>query len=125
MTSTYQGMNVTFPEQARGTKCFTTETEARAHPCKPKEKKFIFAKQGQYEHGAPTPGLNGEVPRDTISSAGGNYNYVVAFPGGCYSWMNHMVVPGGTRRLRAFTLNIPTTNTTRTQFGARHVARSV
>ncbi len=94
MTSAYQGMGADLPEAARGTKCFATEAEARARPCKATEKKFIFAKQGQYEHGAPIPGPNGQVPRDTISSAGGNFNYIVAFPGGCYGWMNNGIYPG-------------------------------
>ncbi len=93
MSAAYQGMHVDLPETARGTKCYSTEAEARAHPCTSGQKKFVFAKQGQYEHGAPTPGPNGEVPRDTISNAGGHFNYVTAFPGGCYGWMNHMVNP--------------------------------
>ncbi len=107
MTSVYQGMNVTFPENARGTKCFATEAQARAHPCKPSEKKFIFAKQGQYQHGAPIPGPNGEVPRDTISSAGGNYNYIVAFPGGCYGWMNNGVYPGADPQMASISPTYP------------------
>lgn len=94
MTSAYQGMGVDLPEAARGTQCFATEAQARARSCKATEKKFIFAKQGQYEHGAPIPGPNGQVPRDTISSAGGNFNYIVAFPGGCYGWMNNGIYPG-------------------------------
>jgi RHS repeat-associated protein len=94
MCSVYQGMHVVFPEQARGTRCFATEAQARARRCTPPNKSFVFAKQGQYQHGPPTPGPDGEVPRDTISSAGGNYNYVTAFQGGCYGWMNNGVYPG-------------------------------
>jgi len=125
MASAYQGMIVIFPETARGTKCFVTEVEARSRPCPTGQKKFIFAKQGQYEHGAPTPGPNGEVPRDTISSAGGNCNYVTAFPGGCYGWMNHNFIPGGDPQVASFGPHYPNDDITRTRYGARHVARNV
>lgn len=96
MASAYQGLNATFPEEAAGTQCFSTEAQARARPCKPSEKKFIFAKQGQYQNGRPKPGPGGTVPNNTISSDGGNYNYVTAFPGGCYGWMNWGVGYGPT-----------------------------
>jgi RHS repeat-associated protein len=94
MTRAYQGMNVILPETAPGTKCFATRAQARARPCKPSEKKFIFAVQGDYAHGAPTPGLHGVVPNDTILTATGNYNYVTMFPGGCYGWMSNVNYPG-------------------------------
>ena len=99
MASAYQGMNVTFPETAPGTQCFNTQAEAQARTCPSGQKKFTFAKQGQYEHGSPTPGPNGQVPNDTISNAGGHYNYVGAFPGGCYGWMNNAISrPGQSAR---------------------------
>jgi len=91
MTSAYQGMNMGLPENAPGTQCFATEAQARAHHCPPQQHKFIFSKQGPYAHGAPHPGPHGEVPNDTISSAG-LFNYIVAFPGGCYGWMNFATV---------------------------------
>ena len=107
MCSVYQGMHVLFPENARGTQCFATEAQARGRRCKSGEKSFIFAKQGQYENGPPTPGPNGRVPRDTISSAGGEYNYVVAFPGGCYGWMNVGVYPGSSPQRASIAPTIP------------------
>jgi RHS repeat-associated protein len=87
MTAAYQGMGADLPENAAGTSCFATEAQARAHPCPPSKKKFIFSKQGPYAHGRPQQGPHGEVPNDTISSDAG-FNYIVAFPGGCYGWMN-------------------------------------
>jgi RHS repeat-associated protein len=107
MTAAYQGMHADLPETASGTKCFATETQARTRPCKPSEKKFIFAKQGRYEHGRPRGGRNGEVPIDTISNEGGLFNYIVAFPGGCYGWMNHAVGVGRTPQRGSIGPTIP------------------
>ena len=107
MASAYQGMNAIYPEQASGTQCFTTEAQAQARPCKPSEKKFIFAKQGQYQNGPPTPGSDGTVPNNTISSLGGYYNYVTKFPGGCYGWMNHKKIPGGDPQMASISPNYP------------------
>lgn len=95
MTSAYQGMNAILPEHAPGTSCYRTEAEARSRPCKPTQKKFIFAKMGEYTGGvAPYMWPDSTVSPDAISNAGEHYNYVVAFPGGCYGWMDVGIYPG-------------------------------
>jgi len=82
------GQPPNLPENAPGTTCFKTETEARSHPCGPNQNKFIFAKMGQYATGsAPYTWPDGSVSPNTISTDH-DFNYVVAFPGGCYGYMN-------------------------------------
>ena len=91
----YQGLGQQFPENAPGTQCYLTETEARARTCSSCDKNFVFAKQGQWSSGTPTPDKTGQVPTTSVSSAGGNYNYVTSFPStGSYAWMNNGVYPG-------------------------------
>jgi len=95
MTTAYQGMNADSPETALGTTCYKTEAEARSRRCPPKQKKFIFAKMGHYAPGLTAPYImpDGTVSPYTISDENGHFNYVVAFPGGCYGWMNTSI-PG-------------------------------
>lgn len=97
LCSLYQGLGELFPENANGTKCYLTLEKALKRKCKKCEHPFIFAKQGQWQGPAPAPGLfGGSVPNNSISSSGGNYNYVTMFSStGSFAWMNHMAIPGG------------------------------
>lgn len=51
---------------------------------------FVFAKQGDWAHGEPTPDRKtGEVPVHSISNSRAHFNYVTYFPGTrSYAWMN-------------------------------------
>jgi RHS repeat-associated protein len=79
----------TFPEDAPNTSCFKTEAEARAVDCGDKAK-FVFAKQGSWRNGDPTPSPDGTVPNDSVGGNGcpGCYNYISTREG-WYIWMNH------------------------------------
>jgi RHS repeat-associated protein len=99
LCAAYQGLGEVFPEQAPNTNCYLTEAEADKRKCKCGEENFVFAKQGQWKGGkAPKPDpKSGKVPNDSVSSAGGNYNYVTKFPSTkSYAWMNHAVGLGFT-----------------------------
>lgn len=99
LCAAYQGMGQSFPENAPGTNCYLTEPEADKRKCKCGEENFVFAKQGQWKGGnAPKPDpKTGQVPNDSVSSDGGNYNYITKFPSTkSYAWMNHAVNLGFT-----------------------------
>lgn len=91
LTAAYQGAGAAFPEDAPGTKCYLRRSQAIGRKCGSCCTNFVFAKQGQWSGGgAPRPRASGVVPNSSISSVGGNYNYIVYFPStNSYAWMDH------------------------------------
>ena len=90
LAAAYQGKGAVFPELAPNTNCYTTQDQAMsAAKCK---KPFIFAKQGYWRRGVPTPGPDGRVPNDSVMGKNGTgyYNYITYFPStATYVWMDH------------------------------------
>lgn len=86
------------PELARGTKCYLTESEARAYKCPSNKKPFVFGVYGNWQGGnQPTPALDNSVPNNSIQTSGtGVFNYVTTFDSGNYkyAWMNNDVKSG-------------------------------
>ena len=91
LTSVYQRMNVKIPENAPGTQCYVTQPQAEAAAnCK---NPFIFAKQGHWTKGRPTPEADGRIPNNAVGGGKynpGYFNYVTYFKStDSYAWMNY------------------------------------
>ncbi|ROU08999.1 hypothetical protein D9T17_02475 [Lysobacter enzymogenes] len=93
LVSLYQRLNVKIPEQAPGTTCYVSQPRAEAAAtCK---NPTIFAKQGHWRRGRPTPSASGQIPNDSVAGGKvnpGYFNYVIYFQQtDTYAWMNHEV----------------------------------
>jgi RHS repeat-associated protein len=91
LCSVRQGQNQQFPENAPNTTCYSDFARAMKQECPGGGRKFVFAKQGQWNGSQPDPNkITGSVPNNSISSAGGDYNYSSYAPdSGYWEWMNH------------------------------------
>jgi RHS repeat-associated protein len=110
LCSAYQGYNEPFPENAPRTACYLAESRARSRRCPRCCRNIVFAKQGQWLHGQPTPEpRTGQIPNNAISSAGGDYNYAIYFPSTrSYAWMDHTIRFGPqTASIASFVPNDP------------------
>lgn len=92
--------NVTYPEDAKGTKCFATEAQADAYKCPKKTTSRIkFAKQGKWKNDKPPkPNKEGSVPNDSIGNppdpTGFEYYNYVTHIDQKYCWMTGALRPG-------------------------------
>jgi len=81
-TSIFQGKGEAWPENAPGTKAYLDQPRAHERVVGDNQRNFVFAKQGEWRTTRPKADpKTGEVPRNSITSADGRFNYVTYMPG--------------------------------------------
>ncbi len=81
----------TWPEKIKGTKCYLDEDDADKRKCPDDAPvNIVFAKQGKWRKGKPTPNKDGEVDNTAITGVKNVYdfNYVTKLGKEWYVWAN-------------------------------------